>query len=516
MKLNRRGFMMTTASIAALPMLGAAPTNGFAASPKRGGLLRIGQLGGATSDTLDPATFAAGPVACAMYGGVYNSLVEIDADNNVVPELAESFEPSADAKTWVFKLRKGITFSDGKPFSAQDVIATFNYHKGDDSKSGGKELLSEIETIRADGTDTLLFQLKGGNADFPFVLADYHFSIMQAQEDGKVDWRSAIGTGGYILESFEPGIRIRLKRRDGYWKTDRAWFDEVELLTINDPVARQNALMSGEVDAIDRIDPKTAHMMQRAPNITLEEVVGLQHYTMPMFCDVKPFSDINVRLALKYAVDREEMVEKLLRGHGSVGNDHPIGAASRFYANGLPQRSYDPDKARFHLKKANAEGLSIELSAAEAAFTGAVDAAVLFQQSAAKAGIQVSVKREPDDGYWSNVWLTKPFCFSYWGGRVTEDWMFTQVYARGAKWNESHWNNDRFNSLLIEARSELDVAKRREMYTEMQVLCSEDGGSIIPMFANFLDARNDKVAHGKLASNLFFDGWKIVERWWPA
>ena len=105
---------------------------------------------------------------------------------------------------------------------------------------------------------------------------------------------------------------------------------------------------------------------------------------------------------------------------------------------------------------------------------------------------------------------------SYWNGRPTEDWMFSLVYAEGAEWNESRWSNERFNKLLIEARSELDDNKRREMYREMQLLCRDDGGSIIPMFANHIDARNDKVAHGPLASNRFFDGWKIVERWWSA
>lgn len=518
MSLGRRRLIQATAGSVAASVVGGfiRPARAQASEPKRGGLLRLGQLGGATSDTLDPATYAAGPVVSAMYGGVYNNLAEIDADGNYAPELAESFEPSADVKTWTVKLRKGITFSSGKPFTAADVIASYNYHRGDDSQSGGKALLDEVVDIRADGDHVVVFELSAGNADFPFVTADYHFVIMAADDSGKVDWQAANGTGGYVLDGFDPGVRIALKRRDDYWKPDRAWFDAVELLTINDPAARQNALISGEVDAIDRIDHKTAHLMEMAPGVILEEVVGLQHFTMPMFCDTAPFNDVDVRLALKLAVDREQMLDKILRGHGAVGNDQPIGPANRFYAADLPQRTYDPDQAKFHLKKAGQENLKVEISTAETAFAGAVDAAALFKESASKAGIDVTVRREPDDGYWSNVWLKKPFCFGYWGGRPTEDWMFSQVYAKGAAWNESHWDNDRFNALLVEARSELDESKRRDMYREMQLLCRDDGGTIIPVFANYIDARNESVAHGKLASNLFFDGWKIVERWWQA
>ena len=96
-------------------------------------------------------------------------------------------------------------------------------------------------------------------------------------------------------------------------------------------------------------------------------------------------------------------------------------------------------------------------------------------------GLNVNVVREPKDGYWSNVWNKKPWCMCYWGGRPTEDWMFTTSYAEGVPWNETYWSNDRFNELLLQARSELDDDLRREMYFEMQQLVSDDGGIIIPM-----------------------------------
>lgn len=515
---NRRCFLAATAASGALIAGGLAP--GFAkaatSEPKRGGTFRLAVSAGATTDSFDPASITGGPLAKALYGGVCNNLTEVDAEGNIIPELAEHFEASADAKTWTFSLRKGITFGDGRAFTADDVLASYNHHRGEDSKSAAKSLLDQVVEIRKDGPHTVVFELQAGNADFPFVAADYHLMIMPANADGSLDWKAGVGTGGYTMVEHEPGVRVRLKRRDDYWKPDRAWFDAVELLNITDPAARQNALVTGEVDAINAVDLKTVHLLSRRQDVRIDEVTGTSHYTMPMLTDLAPFDNRDVRLAMKYAIDREQFLEKILRGHGRVGNDHPIAPANRFFAEGLEQRTYDPDKARFHLKKAGMDGMKVEVSASDTAFNGATDAAVLFKESAAAAGIDVTVKREPADGYWSNVWLKKPVCFSYWNGRPTEDWMFSLAFASGVDWNESRWANSRFDSLLLEARSELDDAKRRDMYGEMQSIVRDDGGVIVPLFANYVDASSTRVAHGKLASNRFLDGWKVVERWWMA
>ena len=125
--------------------------------------------------------------------------------------------------------------------------------------------------------------------------------------------------------------------------------------------------------------------------------------------------------------------------------------------------------------------------------------------------------REPNDGYWSNVWMKKPWSAVYWGGRPTEDWMFTTAYASGAAWNDTFWENERFNMLLKQARAELDEAKRRAMYEEMQGIVSNDGGVVIPMFASYVMAHSDKVMHPEqVGANWTLDGFRAVERWWFA
>jgi len=290
----------------------------------------------------------------------------------------------------------------------------------------------------------------------------------------------------------------------------------VETLSIADVNARTNALKTGQIDVMNRCELKTVHLLKQTPGIQVMRQNGTKHYTYAMLCDRAPYDNNEVRLAMKYAIDREQQVKTILRGYGIVGNDHPISPANRYHASELEQRQYDPDKAKFHLKKAGVANAAFRLHTADAAFEGAVDAAVLYKENAAKAGINIEVVREPNDGYWSNVWMKKPWCAVFWGGRPTEDWMFSTAYAEDASWNDTFWKNKRFNELLIAARAELDEKKRRDMYVEMQQIVRDDGGVVIPMFASDLSAATDKIKHGPLAVNWELDGFRCAERWWFA
>jgi peptide/nickel transport system substrate-binding protein len=513
-RISRRRLMQSAAAVGASGLILPAGTRRAAAQPKQGGTLRIGIAHGATSDGYDPALWDQVFVqvfATARHG----YLTEVAADGSLIGEMAESWEASPDAKTWTFKIRQGVSFHSGKPVTSDDVVASINHHRGADSTSAAKPVVEAITDIKTDG-DNVVITLSGGNADFPFIMSDYHLPVMPSSE-GKIDPTSSDGCGGYVVQSFDPGVQATLTRTPNYWKPDRAHFDGLELLAILDPAARQNALLTGAVDVIDAVELSTVHMLERAPGIKLLPVTGGQHYVFPMDARAAPFTDNNIRLALKWGLDRQELLDKILNGYGSIGNDHPISTANRYHNGELEQHMFDADKAKYYLKQAGLDTLDVTLSAADAAFTGAVDAAVLYSESAAKAGINITVDRAPNDGYWDNVWMKKPFCASYWGGRPTEDWMFSTAYAAGAPWNESFWSNDRFNQLLIEARSELDEDKRRAMYYEMQDLVSNQGSTVIPMFASYVMAHSDAVATPeKVGANWTLDGFRAVERWWFA
>jgi peptide/nickel transport system substrate-binding protein len=482
------------------------------AQAKPGGHFRAGLGHGNTTDTFDPATWAHG-----MNFGWGRSLsgatlTRVDQKGAVVPYLAESYEPSDGAKKWVFKIRKGVTFHNGKTLTADDVVATINYHNGPDSKSAGKAYLGGVASVKADGPETVVFELKGADADFPYAFAQYQFPILSAT-DGKVDL-SGLGAGPYVLNSFEPGVKVTFKKNPNAFAPGN--FDEVTQLSILDPAARTNAYLAGEVDYIDRVDLKTIDLLKSAPDTAIYDVSGYQHYTAPMLTDVAPFDKLEVRQALKWAINRQELVDKVLFGYGKPGNDSPIAPTLKFATSPEPVHTYDPEKAKSILNKAGLSGLKVELSAANAAFGGSVDAAVLMAEQAKAAGIEINVVREPDDGYWDNVWLKKAWCHCYWGGRPTADTMFTVSLAADAAWNDTHWKNPRFNELLPLARAETDDAKRAAMYAEMQQLVHDDGGQMVLMFANFVGAMSTKLGHGEFNSDNDFDGGYMYDRWWFA
>lgn len=512
-QISRRGLLKTGVAAGVLAATGLP----VAAQAKRGGRLRLGLAGANTSDSWDGRTHSDSYMIMCAHGCVFDCLTEVGADGQLKGELAESWEASADAKTWTFKLRQGVTFHNGKAFGADDVIESLNMHVAEGAKSAAQPIVAAIEEMKKINDHEVQMTLKAGNADFPFLLSDYHILMFPA---GQVEEAIAkgIGTGLYRVESFDPGVRFVGKRVDSHYKDGSAgWFDEVEVIAINDSSARMNALMTMQVDAVNRVDFKTEALLKANPMVNVFEVTGNQHFTFPMLTQQAPFSDVNVRRALKHGVNRQELVDKILLGHGRVANDHPIGPANQYFAADLEQNDYDPDQAKFYLKEAGLDSLTVDLSAANAAFPGAIDAAQLYQASAKSAGININVVQEPDDGYWSNVWLKKPWCACYWSGRATEDWMFSTAYESGVPWNDTGWENARFQELLLTARAELDSAKRRDMYGEMQMLCSKEGGTVIPMYANYVDAHSTKLTNSGTVGNVFqMDSSRLMERWWFA
>ena len=406
-----------------------------------------------------------------------------------------------------------MTFHDGKPLEANDVIRTMNYHKGEGSKSSNKVWAKTMKEMKEDGKHRVVFQLEGGNAFFPTVAA--LFEILSFKNDGSTEpYDFTNGTGSYTLKELVPGQRAVVERNPNHWRDGVGWFDSAIVTPILDTAARQNALITGEVDVISRPSAKTFPLLKRTKGIETHSVSGNLHRTWPMHIDVPPFDNPDVRMALKLSVDREEILKKVLNGGGSLGNDHPISKNDPMYNPNLPQRKYDPDKAKFHLKKAGMENLTVKLSSSEAIWSGALDAAQLYSESAKKAGINLVVNKVPNDGYWANVWLKHPWCAAYWNSVPTADNILSKAYGAEAAWNETMWKHPRFNMLLKEARGELDFNKAREMYWEMQKILHEEGATVIPVFANELYAHTDKLAHGTIAGNLEMDGFHLIERWW--
>lgn len=497
--MDRRAFMGRAAALGVSAVMANTILAGTAkaAGPVKGGLLKAGLQGGESTNSLDPATYSSDvPV---NYGRLFgDTLVEVDTNGEISHRIAESIEASADAKSWRFKIRKDVEFHNGKTVTPQDVVATLERHSDEDSKSGALGIVQGIENMSVDG-DTVVIDLAQANADLPYLMADYHLIVQP--NGGKDDPAAGIGTGPYKIIENQPGVRHVGERHANYWDADnRAHADQVEIVVINDATARLAALQSGQVHMINRVEPKVVELVKRVPGVTVQNVAGRGHYVFIAHVNTAPFDNQDLMLALKYAMNRQEMVDKILQGYGSVGNDFPINAAYPLFSDDIEQRTYDPDKAAFHFKKSGHDG-SVLLRTSDVAFPGAVDAAQLYQQSAKAAGIDIEVKREPGDGYWSEVWNKQPFSTSYWSGRPVQDQMYSTAYLSTADWNDTKFFREDFDQIIIAARAELDNAKRKAMYRDAAVIVRDEGGLILPMFNDFIDATGPKVAGWSADSN---------------
>jgi len=476
---------------------------------KSGNLLRLGMAGGSSADSLDPRTYLDWVPINIGYQ-IMNGLVEVDGAGNAVPELFESWESSADAREWVFRIRGGVVFHNGKPLGVDDILYSINLHRGD-TTSVAKGVVANIVDVKRLDANRVKILLAGGDADLPTTLSDYHLLVVPAGFD---DWSHPIGTGGYRLDRFEPGVRSITTKAGDYWKAGAAHVDAIELLVINDAMARTNALIGGQVDIINRIDGRTADLLRRNKRLKVIRSQTGQHAIFATNCTADPYENNEIRLALKYAIDRERIVKTVLNGYGTVGNDQPISPRSPYFDADLPVHRYDPDQARYHLRRAGRDALAAELKVSDAAFSGAVDAAVLFQSAAAAAGITLAVKREPIDGYWSNVWIKAPFYVSYSDGRATLDAAFSKAYKSSSAANDTSWRNPEFDALANVARGMQDPRRRRELYGECQRMISADGGAIIPMFIDHIEAGSTHV-QGWTPSALFdLMGQRIGEKVW--
>ncbi len=507
-KLSRRRFIQGAAAAGiAIPLASSFFTDVHAATPKSGGIMRVGIDGGSPSDSIDPALCTNNTclIVLRQWG---DTLTRVLPNGDVVGRMASSFE-AADGKgaKWLFRLLKGNTFSNGKSVTPEDVVTTLKRHSDENSKSGALGIMRSITNIAKEGDDGVMVTLDGPNADFPYLMSDYHLVIQPA--DARAD--APIGSGPYILKETDHGVRYFSERNPNY-SGQAGYADGIETLVINDTTARISALTTGEVNMVSRVDTKLVAPLSKVSGVNIENVPGRGHYVFICHTNTAPFDNNDLRNSLKHAIDREDLVKRILNGYGSVGNDFPINSSYPLFADDIPQRAYDPDKAR-HLYKRSGHSGSVVLRVADNAFPGAVDAATLFQNHAKAAGINLEIKREPNDGYWSNVWNVQPFCASYWSGRPVQDQMYSVAYKSDADWNDTKWKRPKFDQVLIQARSELDLNKRRDLYREMAYMVRDDGGAIIPMFNDWVDATRGVGGYVKDSNDKLSNSYAPIESW---
>ncbi len=466
--------------------LATMAASAHAQTPRRGGRIRVAGATAAATDTLDPAK-QSNQTDYSRGNMLYNGLFSLDGSLTPQPALAESYS-TADAKTWVFKLRKGVVFHDGKALAPEDVVFSLMRHKDPATASKAKALSDQIDSVKASGPGEVTVVLSQPNADLPVILGTFHFHIVK---DGTTDFNAGIGTGPYKLKEFKPGVRSLVVRNDAYWKPGKPYLDEIEFVGIGDETARVNALLSGGMDLVASVNPRAVARVKGTPGYAIFTTQSGQYSDLILRKDMGPGANPDFVLAMKHLFDREQMKKTIALDYAVLGNDQPVDPTNRFYFAGLPQRTFDLDKAKFHLQKSGVTGKIPMVTSPAAMYS--TEIALLLQQSGQRIGLDLDVKRMPADGYWSNHWLTNPVGFGNVNPRPSADTLLTQFFKSDAAWNESRWKSPQFDQLLVAARAETDQAKRKQMYADMQTMIHQDAGIGIPLFLASIDGHSSKL-----------------------
>jgi peptide/nickel transport system substrate-binding protein len=381
------------------------------------------------------------------------------------------------------------------------------------TNSNGAVFLTDIDTIATDGDLRVVFNLKSANAEFPARASLRQTGIMP---EGASEFpKDAIGTGPWKVREFKPGLSTLYVRNENYWREGLPYIDEIESIGIGDESARLDALLSGEVDLIEGLNARAVKRVDASGVAKSLVVNGGAHCTFPMRADTAPFNDLNVRSALKIAFDRQKWIDLAFDGLGEIGRDHPIPSFDQFFCKDVPIPTADPEKVKFLLKKAGKEDFPFELHTSDSNYGGS-NAAVVLGELMKQNGVNVTVKKDPADSYWSAVWMKVPWSASSWTVRPTAITRIEYGYLTNAPSNEAYWASPKLDQLIADAKKELDETKRAALLCDAQHIIAEQGGTILPLFTPWIDAYSTKVQGLKGHPFLFLGMAQWAEVWLDA
>ncbi len=503
---SRRALMGAVAASLVVPSLAEAQP-----APRRGGVLRISVSTRTTS--VNPLQIS-GPSEYIAIDLLYSGLLRMGIDMKPAPDLALDYTSDAAAKIFTFRLRPGVTFHDGSPFTAADVVATYRAILDPKTASPARAALGSLQDITAVDPMTVRFTCAQSFADFPVATAHPNARIVAAgslQDLVALNTR-ANGTGPFKQDMFDSERMLRVVRNPHYFVADQPHLDAVELPLFPDLTAEMETFLSGATDVMSDVQQANFKRLADAPGVVAQRVKSGRFVNVVMRMDSEPFNDPRVRTALAMAIDRDALVDLVLEGLGQTARDNVISPQYRYYVE-TPEVPYDPAAAKKLLAEAGyPAGLKIPLICSNRpAIRSAVG--VAMKEMAREGGFDLDVQTIPHDTYLANVWMKGNFYIGYWGMAATEDAAFTQLFTTHAAFADTAWNNATFDTLVADGAATLDDATRRAVYAQAQQMMAHDKPSLIPFFQDVLTANHDRVK-----------GWTVsplqrsffVERVWLA
>jgi peptide/nickel transport system substrate-binding protein len=524
-KLNRMAFSAIIFVFVTGFMLFAG---GGAETPAEENSTQILRVGLRLLTTIDPALGANDPDV--MFNSLqYDYLIDITPEGNLEPNLARSWEISEDGLSYTFYLEPDVQFEDGSPFTADDVVFTFNRlvsagssivgllgQKAVGEDGEGNPVFEPTWTVNAVDELTVRFNLEQINADFLFGVASRfalilkdgseEVNVISSGDDPYVNFN---GTGPFVLVDYRPDERAVFEANENYWQDGAPALDGIELVFFDDNRSQIDALQTGVLDYIIKIPDDLVDSANRIPEVTVVNRPTNTHPVIRLLTDEGSIGeDPRIRQAFKYATDRELLNIDALGGNGVVGNNDPIGPVYGELYNAVENRSYDPERAKALIADVYADGggngfivevngeprIQVPFYVGDTFEYGLV--AEFIQQQWADAGIDVDLNVIPESVYYAdneNNWLNTQVGMTAWGARPTPQEYLSVAYTTGAAFNEARWSNAALDALAAEASRTSDPAARAAIYARISQIFFDEGPIIIPYFRPVIGAFSNRV-----------------------
>ncbi len=493
----------------------AAPTSGATAAPTAapaGGTIRVALQRPVSIDTV-------GMQDLGGYGITAQSFEFLCALNaagsDIAPGLAEKWTPNGDGTVWTFNLRQGVTWHDGSPFSAADVVATMERLVA----AGNSGLKGVLDPGGAVATDdhTVTFTLVGGNGNFPYLVSVFNAQTLitpASYAAGTTLDAVPAGTGAWKLDSFNQQTGATFSRNDAWWG-GKTPLDGTEFIFFDATGPMVTAYQGDQVDAIVQFDVLSGAGLFDDPNFSIIATQAALHRQIWMRTDTGQFADKRVRQALAYTFDRPALIQQLFKGRADLGNDHVIAPIYPYFDPSVPQRVQDIAKAQALLSDAGVSNLTATLHAGQ--LQEIPDLAVLLKSQAAQAGITLNVAVESLDTFYGAQWCpgepANPPCSGAaelgivdYGHRATPDVYLNAALKTNGVWNASQYASTAFDAAFTEFQTSVGVDAQKAACGKIETILNDDVPIGLPYFYNYLAGNSNKFTgvYSSALGQMFF------------
>jgi len=490
-------------------------------TPKRGGTLTVGVISGGQEENLFPGTSVGTPDFVRDYN-LYNLLFYLGKDvTPLVPGLALSAESNADATVWTFRLRDGVTWHDGKPFTADDVVYNFRSVWSNPAlnySSGFLTGLVDFPKVRKLDKLTVQVPLKAAAAQFPTIFAYFDFPVVQDGATVKSTAAHPVGTGPFKFSSFTPGSRSVFTANKDYWESGKPYVDELVVdSSFTDPNSLFNALLDGTVNLFPSLPLVTARQQLSSKQVQiLASPTAAQSYMFAMRVDKGPFADNRVRQAFKLLVDRQAMIDGAWAGFGSPAYDL-LAPGTQYYAADL-KREQDVDKARSLFKAAGVLGDTFTLPTCNF-LPGMVESSTILAEQASAAGVKVVVNNESAATYFTPAggFLARPFGYEVDQPVGSLLAAYRSEYTIGCPYPDTHWGSQpggaKAQSLISQAIAATNTGKAADLWRECQLQQFNEGGYLVWGNLPYVDAAATNVRGLTAGAGFSYNNWRLCDGW---